>query len=278
MNRILWAACVIAIVSAGPAGADEYVYLAQAPGECTLPTGPASLEYSLYVHSGDYSDVRGVTLRVECDRFGPADVSSVTPAPGVTIVGGDIFNGIELSFSPRALAHDPILTIHLSSQVSDGDAWTRNVTLLRAAGAVPVPDFVSLGWVFDCYGTFVIWDAPDTVSVTVDKDDGFQFDAIVTTGSYPPNATVTVLDPAGWVSAAVNEDVYAGCGWCQWNVTTVAVPTRVPAAVAEGTLNEITLRMSSFGGLVGERKVVLRAVGPVAVQHKTLGGVKAIYR
>ncbi len=277
MNRTLWAACFIALTSAVPAATAEYVYLAQAPGECTLPT-TAPLEYSVFIHSGAYNDIRGVVLRVDCERFGPADVASVTAPPGVTIIGGDIFNGIELSFGSRALAHDPVLTIHLMSQVPYGDAWTRDVTLLRAAGSLTLPDFATLGWDFDCFGTFVIWNAPDTVSVAVDEDDMFQFDAVVTTGSYPPNATVTVLDPANWLSAPVSEDVYAGCGWCKWDVTTVTVPTHVPAGVVDGTLNEITLRMSSFGGPVGQRTVVLRAVQPVAVEHKTIGAVKAMFR
>jgi hypothetical protein len=152
------------------------------------------------------------------------------------------------------------------------------VTLLRAAGAVPVPDFVSFGWDFDCFGTFVIWEAPDTVLVTVDVDDSFRFEAIVTTGSYPPNATVTIDDPAGWVPAPFSGDVYAGCGWCRWNWTTVTVPTHVPQGVVDGALNPIALRVSSFGGVVGERTLVLRAVQRVAVEHRTLGAVKAIFR
>jgi hypothetical protein len=277
MNRIQWAACALLVLSAGPSPAAEYVYLAETPGECFLEYTPA--QYSICIHSGAYSDVTGVSFRLECERFGPAQVSSLTAAPGVTIVGGSLFGGITLAFdAPRALAHDAVLTVTVSSQEVYGAAWTKDVVLQRGAVPVALADFRTEGWPFDCIGTFAHWDLPDTVSVPVDRDDAFLFRTVVSTASYPPNATVTIDDPAGWVIADFNDDVLAKCGYCPWDWTTVTVPTHVPSGVADGTLNEITVVMSSFGAPVDERTVVLRAVKPVAAETKTIGGVKALYR
>lgn len=278
MRIILWTACVVLLAAAGPSTAAEYVYLAEAPGECNLEIASTSATYSVYVYSDDYADITGVSFRVECERFGPEDITALIVPGDVTIIGGALFDGIELAFSARPLAHDPVLVVEVSGQETHGNAWVRDASLQRGAGSVSVPDFVSAGWPIDCFSTTVIWNAPDTVAVTVGKDDDFQFRAVVSTGSYPPNATVTVDDPAGWLAAPVSEDVHADCGWCLWDITTVTVPTHVPSGVQNGTLNAITLQMSSFGGLVGEHTVVLRAVEPVATGPRTIGGVKAIYR
>ena len=277
MNRIQWAAGAVLVLFAAPSPAAEYLYMAESPGQCALESTPA--QYSIYIHSGDYTDVSGVSFRLECERFGPAQVSLLTTPPGVTIVSGSLFAGIVLAFdTPRALSHDAVLTVHVSGQDVYGSAWTRDAALQRGATVVPLPDFRTEGWPFDCIGTFAHWELPDTVSVPVDEDDAFLFRAVVSTASYPPNATVTIDDPAGWVVTDFNGDVFTQCGYCPWDWTTVTVPTHVPSAVADGTLNEITLIMSSFGAPVDERTVVLRAVKPVATEKRTIGRVKALYR
>ena len=279
MPRLFPVACVLLLMFAGSSRAGGFVYLAQSPGDCSLPDGNASDAYSVFIHSGDYADITGVSFRLECERFTPAQITALTVPPGVTIVSGSLFGGIVLAFDgPRSFAHDAVLTVQVSDQEMNGSAMTRDVILQRGATPLPVDGVYTFGWPFDCVATITFWDAPDTVSVTVGKDDSFPFRALVTMPSYPPNATVSIADPEGWVVTPFSNDVFADCEHCPWDWTTVTVPTHVPPGVAHGALNPITLEMSSFGGSISERTIVLRAIQPVPVEHRTIGGVKALYR
>ncbi len=272
-TRALCAMVFVAVVA--PAHADEFVYLAQQPGTCVLN---GSNTYSVYVYSGDYTDVTGMSFRLDCDLFQQQDITSLTLSPGVTIVSGSLFNGIVLAFSARALNHDPVLTVQASNQQVYGNAWMRDVWLVRGAAVVPLADFESVGDPIDCFGDFPIWYPPDTVQVAVDHADEFSFKAILTTGNYPPAASVTIDDPAGWVVSPFYAEVNGGCGWCPWNVTTVTVPTYVPSGVTQGTIHEVTAVFRTYGTPREQRTVVLRAVGPLAVERRTWGSVKALYR
>lgn len=275
MKRLLMFMGAVLLL-AGPAASKEYVYFSLQPGTCFYEAGSGT-NCAIYVDSGEYADVSGVSFRLDTEAFGAGDYTVEAP-PGVTIVSGDLLTGIVLSCGARSFAHEPVLLIHLSSPLGVGAAWTRDVSLKRGAVSVPEGDFGTYGHPVDCYGTFANWDAPDTVAVDVDKDDEFSFRSVVTTGSYPPDATLSVVDGAGWVMGPVSESVFAGCGWCDWDWTTVTVPTHLPSNVGDGQLNPVILRMTSYGGVVSERTLVLKAVRSVRAERRTIGAVKAMYR
>jgi hypothetical protein len=268
----------LALVVVPSASSDEFIYVAEEPRLCVLECNAyPGQTFSVYVESGYFTDVTGVTFRIESERFGPEHVQSISTPPGVSIVGGSPFTGISLSFGARALAHDPVLTLTVQGHSAYGDVWTRDNHLIREVGTTNVGEFRTFGWPFDCFGSSPAWDIPDTVVVAVGADANFDFRAVLSTGGYPPNAEVVVFDSEGWIETPFRQDVFASCGWCTWDWTRVVVPVRAPKGVPNDTLDNATLQMYSFGGLIDEQTVVLRAIAPIPVNPTTMGGIKAIY-
>ena len=281
MNRVLFplAVACFEIVAVPCVQADEYIYVAGEPRTCVIGCiAYPGQTFSVYVDSGDFTDVTGVTFRIESERFGPEQVQSISTPPGVSIVNGSPFTGIMLSFGPRALAHDAVLTLTLEGQSAYGNVWTRDNQLICGGGTVDVWGFCTIGWPFDCFGSSPVWDIPDTVDVVVAENDNLAFRAVLSSDGYPPNAEVIVFDHEGWIESNFRQDVFASCGWCDWDWTRVVVPVRAPKGVTNGTLDNATLQMFSFGSLIDEQTVILRATAGVPVTRTTMGGIKAIYK
>jgi hypothetical protein len=271
---------------AGPAATDcsdeAYVYLSMTPRGCCIPSFGDNETYNIYVASAGFTDVDGLLFRLVTDRFGPEDIQLVSAPSDVTIMFGDVFNTIGLSFSSRHLDHDPVLTIEVSkSPMLEGDVETQDIYLLRGEIAEPVAPFVTFGYSFDCQTTWVEWFPPAEVEVPVGQDDSFCFSAVVDT-EYPYIAEgyVQVVDLQGWIPDSFEQEVTAGCGaaLCGWNFSAVTVPVHVPAGVADGATNEVTLRALLFDQVIEETTVLLRAVGLLATEPTTWGRVKALYR
>ena len=98
---------------------------------------------------------------------------------GVSILGGNLFSGIILSFSARALDHEPVLTVELAGHLEYGSVTTRDVSLSRGGSVIDLLDVWTYAVTFDCFGGTVIWDPPDTVDVDVVVDETFVFRAVV---------------------------------------------------------------------------------------------------
>jgi hypothetical protein len=281
MNKILFpiAVACFELVAVRLVQADEYIYVAEEPRSCVLPCNAyPGQTFSVYVESGGLTDVTGVAFRIESERFGPEQVQSISTPAGVSIVGGSPFTGITLSFAPRALNHDGVLTLTLEGQSAYGNVWTMDNQLLCPGGPVDVGGFCTIGWPFDCFGSSPVWDIVDTVNVAVGDNVSFSFRAVLTSDGYPPNAEVFVSDHEGWIESNFRQDIFASCGWCDWDWTKVIVPVHVSPGVPNGTLDDATLQMYSFGSLIDERTVVLRAAEKTPVKRTTWGGIKAIYK
>jgi hypothetical protein len=258
---------------------DVYVYLGDQAGVCFLDLyTPDPQPYAVYVLSGDYTDVSGVSFRIDGDLFGPEDVLSVTTPPDVSIVGGDVFSGIELAFSSRALDHEPVLYMEVSVHDRIGYVVTEDVSITRGGVTEPVPDFYNSRQVFDCFGAAPSWDPPDTVDVRVDRDETFSFKALVSTNDVPAVTMVTATDSEGWIPEPVEEWIHGSCAWCLWDYTLVTVFVHVPQGVADGTLNPVPFQVTSYFRVIGEKTVVLRAVDPTDTRETTWGRVKALYQ
>jgi hypothetical protein len=281
MKTTLFAIVVASIIVSAvlSVNAEVYVYFAEQPRLCSLESNShPGQRFSVFVDSGYLTDVIGVTFRIDTERFGPENVLSISTPAGVSIVSGSLFTGITLSFGARALAHDPVLTVELEDHAPYGDVWTRDIELRREAGTINVNDFGTFGWSFDCSGINPAWDVPDTVVVAAGRDASFSFRAVVSMEGYPPNADVVVVDSEGWVSSPFRHMIFASCGWCPWDWTTVIVPVQVPRGVSNGTLDVVTLQMYSFANPIEERTLVLQAIAPIPVRPSTFGAIKAKYQ
>lgn len=266
------------VVAAAQFG-DVFVYVAEQPEQCLVSGDSYDGQIlTVYVESNEYESVAGVRFRVESLGFGPEHVQSLTTPDGMLIASGDISSGITITFSSRGLHHEPVLYIELAGHYGVPGIWTHDVAVLLAGTWESKPDFYVHGFPIDCFSTATLWYPPDTVEVVVDRDELFSFKALVVQGGYPPNGMVSAVDATGWIPAPVEKWVWAGCGYCPWDFTVVTVPVYVPKGVADGTLNPVTFQMFSFGSVISEKTVVLKARNPDAVEETTWGRVKALYR
>lgn len=283
LRRFTLAFLILSVATFSGAGVvpdtNVYVYVSDRAGACFLGLySPVPQVYGVYVDSGDYTDVSGVGFRIGGELFGPEQVVSVTTPPDVSIAGGDIFSGITLTFSSRALAHDPVLFIEVSSVADYGNVVTQNVSITRGGGNEFIPDFYTYREVVDCFGSAPNWFPPDTVDVVVDQDESFSFKALVSTNDIPAVTKVIATDANGWIPAPVDQWVHGSCFWCPWDYTLVTVSVHVPKGTADGTLDPVPFQITSYGYVLDEKTVVLRAVEGVATEETTWGRVKALYR
>jgi hypothetical protein len=277
--RIAAPAALLLLVSVSSVHSADFVYFSETPGSCAMETvAYAGQTFSVFVLLDDPDGVTGLSFRLESNRFDAGDVQSVIAAPGVTIEGGNIFDGIALALDRHEFHHTPVLDIVLSGHAAYGAVWTRDIEVMRSGASKTLADQVTVAQDFDCFGSAPHWEIPVAVDVVIGRADEFTFLAGLNSGSYPPDAEVRVADADGWIDESVAFPVEVVCGWCPWSGTVVTVQVAVPAAVADNTHNDITLEMYSFGLLIDSRSVTLRAVSPVPTEARTWGRVKSLYR
>jgi len=278
--RVALLATAVVVVTVPAARPADFVYFSEFPAQCALePSSYAGQTFSVFVLADDLTGVTGLSFRVESDRFDADNVVSVTARPGVTIEGGNIFDGVTLSLDGLELHHTAVLDVVLSGHEAYGETWMRDVELVRGSEAEALPDQCTNAQAFDCFVASPYWEAPDTADAVVGAASALVFLAGLSSGSYPQDGVVHVADEAGWIDEAGTYPVDVACGRCPWSGTVVTVPVTVPQGVPAGTLDEVTLEMYSFGApVVGSRTVILRAVSSVSTDQTTWGRVKSLYR
>jgi hypothetical protein len=261
-----------------PAQADNFVYFSEYPAMCAMePNAYDGQTFSIFMLVDDATGVSGVSFHIDTDRFDAGNVQSVTPRDGVTIVSGNLFDGITLSVDGREFVHRPLLDIVLSGHEPSGYTWTRDIKII-GGGSKDVSDQVTVAQSGDCFGATPVWDVPDAVDVLIGTPDQFTFMAGMNSGDYPPAADVRVSSADGWIDESAIYDVEVVCGWCPWSGTRVEIPVNVPGDVADDTMNEITVEMYWFGQLTDTRTITLHAIDPVRGEESTWGQVKTLYK
>jgi hypothetical protein len=264
----------------GPA-AGQYVYFSEAAGSC----GPDGIDgwkfhstYYVFVHAPGVRNTTGVRFRLELLAWGPEDIASVEPAPGVVIEEGDPLTGMTLSWPAMEPTHEPALVLTFvdlpPTQVPDGPlAWTRDVTLyLSGDEALALDD----NWTIPthCSYTRVFWNRPDTADVVIGRTSAVEVAGVVSGPGYG-GSYLEAADEQGWVQSVSPGFILATCGGCPWDWTTNEVSVEVPEETDQGTLSLLTVQPESFS--VQPAAVWLRAVKPIGVRRTTFGGIKALY-
>lgn len=279
---------VLILALAAPASA-QWVYMNEYPGSCIIsqlffPIPGVAPKY-IYVYAPGRPDVAGATFRIQSDVMGPEDVVSMTPAPGVTIVGGDLFGGITLSWSPHELLHEAVLALdlidnppHQPSGMYGGQVWTDDVTLATAGGDIPCePSYTSTDINIDCFWFYPFAYPPDTVDVAVGAASHYEF---LAGASGQGGASLTVEDAPGWVTGWDPSGVWGSCPVCDWDYAHVVVDVFVPEGTPPDTFHPVVTRLAWWDGQDREwhRTTVLRTIVPVATEPSSLGKLKTLYR
>jgi hypothetical protein len=262
--------------------------MGDAPEACTvyadLGGGPQLV--NVYAHSAPSSTVGAFFRLGEVEgspwwsgEILPEHVLSVTPAPGVTILGGDPVNGMTVTWPEQPINHTHILTIEFVPGFA-GYFSSRDIVFLASGGSFEGEDVVTLvDYSFPhCTSSIAQWEAPNTVDVGINATTTFTLKAIIISEA-PFGGEATISDSEGWVTGLSTNQVPNECVDCPWDWVVIEATVFVPDDVAPETTNTVTFTCFHFGSPLPQTAVVeLRAVEPVAVQPSTFGRLKALYR
>jgi hypothetical protein len=269
---------------AGSAGTgDGFLYFSNEPGWCNIPDWQYEGSYSIFVHTGDLTGVTGGRFRLESDLYGPEDLVSFAPASGVTVVEGDPFTGMTLSWTPETLEHRELLTLTLADNLPHQTpedpysycVWTRECVLFRAgAEDVALVDVCTAVAIVDCFDPIVQWIHPDTVDVVIDGTTVVEIRWIVGGGGFV-GTYLDLSDTEGWTTSFVPHSVWGGyCPGCPWQWETTRITVDVPKGTEDHATSLLTIMPEDFPS---PTSFWLRAVEEVGVEKTTFGGIKARY-
>jgi hypothetical protein len=265
---------VIALVT--PASA-QWIYVSDQPEVCKVVYNFEPMTLHVYAHAGSETTI-GASFRIESANIGPEDVISVTPSSGVTILSGNLFDGLTLSWPPHTLDHEPVLTLEVGTGFV-GIATSTDIVFWQPTGSHPGESTATfVGSMFPhCFTPWAGWQVADTCGVGIDGITEFTIKAIVfTESSY--GGTLSVVDNEGWVTGLSSSAIPNACWECPWQWGVIDIIVAVPDTVAPQTLNTIVLQCTHVGNLLDEVNVVLRALEPVATETTSFGKLKAMYR
>ena len=237
--------------------------------------------YYVFLKAPEVPGAAGARFRLESQVFGPEDFAAVTPAPGVTIEGGDLFSGIELSWPPGSYTNDTLLTISIALNPPDDNGWivgyTRDIELDWAGGSDPIAleDFL-----FDCshcssWDRWIVWNHADTVAAPAGAQSSVDIECVgYSTGGFS-GTNFDVDDEMGWVTNCTNCGVAFLCSPCPWDVTHVGIHLDIPAEVPDGAVSRVRILPTSALG--DSTAFYVRAASPTPVEKTSWGSLKAIF-
>lgn len=287
MNRpviLLYTVLAVVLLSA-PASA-QHLYFSTGSNVC-YPGFATAGDYHVYVHSPDDNGFIGATFTLELDPFAWTDLVSFTPAAGVAVVSFDMAPGtgaspltavIDLLWSPRALDHEPVLTLTFRSAAGLGYAADiYDASLVRSGGGSEPATGVTTEFVMvDCFDPFLWVDLPSVIIVPIGTQTATPFSWTVVFFA-PVGSNLVFSDELGWLQSWSPSSVWGSdnCGDCFFDWAPGEFSVLVPANIPPGTESTLTISAPQFGS---ETTVTLRADAPVPLQPSTWGRIKTMYR
>jgi len=273
-------AMLVSLGCPGPVHAQHF-YLSASPDGCEAPF-PFTEKVRFYLNAPDVETVGGI-FRVDTDVFGFEDVVSLVAVNGVTIVSGDLFSGITLSW-PATIAKDlELLQLELvDNRPFAGQnaviSFLRDTRLKESGGIVrALGDAFS--WVnvdVACYGPAFFFPNDDTLDVVTGETQTVTL-RYAMPASYPVSVSLSFSDARGWTGvhtpASFREQK---CIVCDWDWRTISLTVTVPAGVAEETIDRVVMRIEG-SELDHSREIYLRTRSRPARQESTIGGLKHRY-
>lgn len=280
--------CLITLLGMMPqTAAAQWIYYSTCPGECELEScyyAPLDTAY-IYVHAPGNQDIVGAHFRLETSYFGPGDVTSLDPGPGVSIEDGDLFQGMTLALTPLDLTHYPALRIvadqpFLGNHVEETWGYRiRDALLFRSDGDTLVLEtcFTFAGHV-DCWDALLGWMHSDTVDVFIGTQSTVTFKCWISSpGIIGTNYEIT--DEMDWV-IDWNPKAVGGseCMVCPWEDQTTLITVLVPQSTPARTVSKLTIRPTYHVFVSDSTTFFLRAIPPISTREETWGRIKVLYR
>lgn len=280
MKTILVA--LVICCTARAATSEPIVYLAQDPNFCANLSGDT---YRLFVHSHDDPDFVRVRLNLEIGgTVSQPPVVYTQSGGGVTLEAVDTSvmpYSIELSWTPRALEHEPVATLLFPSWPTwDLGPLTTNVVFTRPGGeTVPARDFRTFpGWPEGCHICYLCFQIEDHIFVPPGQTTAVPFGW--SWWCYSPGGDAIVAsDSRGWVSGW-NPAVGQGNGYCYpcWADDSPGVlQITVPAGTPAGTTSSLRLE-GEHNAYYCPGLSTIEVEGTVATAPTTWSRIKALYR
>jgi hypothetical protein len=267
----------------------QYIYFSQYPGACWMDfcCGGGPFTTYIYVHAPESGDISGGRFRFESEFIEPDEILSIEPGIGVTIVEGNIFQELTLSWSSLDLTHYPVLTITLGDFLrgynvqsnQDDHFCIRDAVLISSGGDIAIDDVCTWIGNYDCFDCYIHWYRPDTVDVVIGTSSIVEIIWIFPCGGFT-GANIDIVDEEGWVSNWDPLYVTSSCGGgCPWNLyNTMEIFIEVPESTPDHELSRIAVNPvgSSFGS--DSTSFFLRAIPPISAENRTWSGIKRLFR
>ena len=266
----------------------QYLYFSPTGG-CSVD-GIGCLEmyqkFYIFISAEDTPGINGSSFRVEADEYSDFtmdNVLSVEPHDQVTIVGGDLITGMELSWPADLYGFDTLLTVTLDPDNLPWWSWsvfTRDIVLYRESNdPLSLPDF--LFYCSHCYsgGGGFYWVNPDTMIAVIGAETIIELEALGYSSGGFSGTLFDVFDELGWYQGCIDCSCWINCGMCPWDLQTVQVRINIPPEIEQGTIDRVRVIPTGPCCMSDSTFVYVIAVPDISVENaNSWGRLKSLHK